>query len=86
MSVVAGTITMSPPEVLLIWVPSFTKDSIIRAESLDSRGAMSSEGPEAKAERTNSRLVSDFEPGSQTSPAKGWEMVGANQLFSPVGE
>ena len=86
MSVVAGRIKQLPLSVLLIWVPKALRDSIIRAESLDSRGAMSSEGPDAKAERTSSRLVSDFEPGSETIPAKGWEIVGTNQLFSPIWE
>jgi hypothetical protein len=54
----------------------------MREESLDSRGATSIEGLSASAERTNSRLVRDLDPGSETVPDTAWLIVGANQLFS----
>jgi hypothetical protein len=43
--------------------PRLLRASIIKLESLDSRGFRISLGPEARAERTNSRLVRDLEPG-----------------------
>jgi hypothetical protein len=46
--------------------PSCLRASIIKLESLDSRGFRISLGPEARAERTSSRLVRDLEPGMLT--------------------
>jgi hypothetical protein len=46
--------------------PRLLRASIIKLESLDSRGFRISLGPEARAERTNSRLVRDLEPGMLT--------------------
>ena len=46
--------------------PSCLSASIIKLESLESRGFTISLGPEAKAESTSSRLVRDLEPGILT--------------------
>jgi hypothetical protein len=57
---------ISDPAEDSIVAPSVRRAEIIKLESLDSRGFTSSLGAAAKADRTNSRLVRDFEPGMLT--------------------
>ncbi len=51
----------------------------ISAESRECSGSRIVEGPSARAASTSSRFVSDFDPGSDTSPRRGPRASGAIQ-------
>ena len=62
------------------------------ALSSECRGARISDGPSASAARTSSRLVSDFEPGSETdarsgpsATGAGHSTLGSSAALSPYG-
>ena len=68
----AGTTSSMP-------TPSARSASIIRVESRECSGRWIVDGPSARAARTSSRFVSDFEPGRETSPCNGPVATGAIQ-------
>ena len=74
-----GETSRSP---LLFWsmrVPSERSASIISAESRECSGEVRRVWSAARALRTSSRLVSDFEPGSGTVACSGAAATGAGQ-------
>jgi hypothetical protein len=75
-----GVIDTSPFAKTSMPTPNERNASIIKAESRECKGAVKSVGESAKADKTNSRLVSDFEPGRATTAFKGREAKGADQV------
>jgi hypothetical protein len=56
------------------------------ALSREARGAVSNVGLSARADKTSSRLVSDFEPGRETVAFSGALETGAGQGWEYVVE
>ena len=77
-----------PSSISSIWTPSVRSASIMRAESSECSGACSTPGPSARAARTSSRLVRDFDPGTVTVASTAVSATGAAQAprGAAVGE
>ena len=76
-----GVTTRASPRSTMS-TPSALSAPIIRAESRDSSAPTRVLGPSASAARMSARLVSDFEPGTTTSPATGDWVKGRGWVIS----
>lgn len=65
------------PSTAVMVTPRLRRASTMSAVSLECRGRITREGPVASAARTNSRFVSDFDPGRLTACRRGWARWGA---------
>ena len=73
-----GVTTTVVPETSMC-VPSLRRASIIREESRETRQSRRVVGLSARAERTNSRLFRDLDPGRLMIAASGFWVLGAAQ-------